>query len=137
MLPCRQQFIYSAAEAPALPGAYLLLIALPAPLTLTLLHRPETTLPPGRYLYAGSARGPGGLRARLGRHMRPDKKLHWHIDRLTQAGTIEGAWAIPGGNECGLIIALASLPIPLPGFGSTDCRHCASHLLYWPSADPP
>ncbi len=127
------RFIHTAAAAPAVPGAYLLLIALPVKLPVALPHRPETILPPGRYLYAGSARGPGGLRARLARHMRADKKPHWHIDRLTAAGAVEGAWVIPGGDECALVAALAHLPVPLPGFGSTDCRTCASHLLHWPA----
>jgi histidyl-tRNA synthetase len=123
------QFIRTAAEAPALPGAYLLAITLPAPLVVALPNRPEATLPPGLYLYAGSARGPGGLRARLARHMRAEKKPHWHIDRLTAAGTVGGAWVVPGGNECALVTALEHLPVPLPGFGSSDCRCCRSHLL--------
>jgi Uri superfamily endonuclease len=129
----RLPFVRSAAEAPALPGAYLLVVALPAPLTFTLPQRPETTLAPGRYLYAGSACGPGGLRARLARHMRAEKKPHWHIDRLTEAGTVEGAWVVPGCDECSLIASLAALPVPLPGFGSSDCRRCSSHLLEWPT----
>ena len=130
-LTSRPRFVATAAEAPGLPGAYLRVVTVPAPLTVTLPHRPDATLPPGRYLYAGSARGPGGLRARLARHMRAEKKPHWHIDRLTEAGTVEGAWAFPGGDECALITALAFLPVPLLGFGSTDCRSCASHLLSW------
>ena len=130
---CPPRFVRTAAEAPTRPGAYLLLITLPAPLTVTLPRQRQATLPSGRYLYAGSAHGPGGLRARLARHMRPDKKPHWHIDRLTKAGTIEGAWTVPDGRECALVAALAFLPVPLPGFGSTDCRCCASHLLYWPA----
>ncbi|MFL5280923.1 MAG: DUF123 domain-containing protein [Rhodopila sp.] len=36
-------------------------------------HRPAASLLPGRYLYAGSARGPGGMRARLDRHLRRNK----------------------------------------------------------------
>ncbi len=126
------RFLRLAAEAPALPGAYLLLIVLPAPLSFTLPQRSAVTLPPGRYLYAGSANGPGGLRARLSRHLREKKKPHWHIDRLTLAGTAPGAWVVPGGGECALVAALAHLPLPLPGFGSTDCRRCPSHLLAWP-----
>ena len=129
------RFIRSAAEAPALPGAYLLLVALPAPLRISLPRLPPTTLPPGHYVYAGSARGPGGLRARLARHMRTGKQPHWHIDRLTEAGRVEGAWVNPGGDECALVAAHAGLPVPLPGFGSTDCRHCASHLLRWPTRE--
>lgn len=113
-------------------GAYLLLVTISAPLPVILPHRREAVLPAGRYLYAGSARGPGGLRARLARHMRADKKPHWHIDRLTASGSVEGAWVVPGGDECALVAALAHLPVPLPGFGSSDCRNCPSHLLHWP-----
>ena len=40
-------------------------------------------LAPGCYVYAGSARGPGGIRARVRRHLRPDKTPHWHIDQVT------------------------------------------------------
>ena len=125
-------FLRCASEAPTLPGAYLLLISLAAPVPVALPRRRAAVLPPGRYLYAGSARGPGGLRARLARHMRADKKPHWHIDRLTATGVVEGAWVVPGGDECALVAALAPLPVPLPGFGSTDCRTCPSHLLRWP-----
>src|SRR3954466_12462716 len=73
------RFITDAAEAPDLPGAYLLLVMLPRPLCVTLPRHPEATLRPGPLFYAGSARGPGGLRARLARHQRADKKPHWHI----------------------------------------------------------
>lgn len=117
---------------PAAPGAYALLILLEAPLALDLPGKPAAVLAPGRYLYAGSARGPGGLRARVGRHFRREKPLRWHVDRLTTAGRMAGAWCEPGGDECALVAALAGLPVPVPGFGSSDCRACASHLLSWP-----
>ncbi len=125
-------FVTQAADAPAAPGAYLLLVTLPAPLSLALPHRPPATLAAGRFLYAGSARGPGGMRARLAHHLRPDKPVHWHIDRLTLAGRPGGAWVFPDGDECAVVALLAHLPAPLPGFGSTDCRRCISHLLAWP-----
>ncbi len=108
---------------PPLPGAYVLVIRLDTPLP---------PLAPGRYLYCGSAKGPGGLRARLGRHMRKGKKIRWHVDRLTEAGHVEGAYVFEDGNECDLVARLSDLPIPWPGFGSSDCRRCQSHLLAWP-----
>ena len=126
----------NAAAAPASPGAYVLLVVLQAPLSVTLPRRPAVILPAGRYLYCGSARGPGGLRARLARHMRGGARPHWHIDRLIASGRVEGAWAVPGGDECALVASLAHLPLPLPGFGSTDCRICPSHLLAWPDGIP-
>jgi histidyl-tRNA synthetase len=127
-------FVPLAADAPACPGAYVLLVVLPAPLDLA-VPRPAT-LTPGRYLYCGSAKGPGGLRARLARHMRPGKSIRWHIDRLTEAGAVPGAWAFPDGDECALAAALAHLPAPVPGFGSSDCPRCRSHLFRWGEGAP-
>ena len=117
---------------PPEPGAYVLLIALDRDLPVRLPGKPERVLAAGRYLYCGSARGPGGLRARVGRHFRQGKPERWHIDRLTGAGRMLGAWIVPGGDECALVAALSDLPVPVPGFGSSDCRDCASHLLNWP-----
>jgi Uri superfamily endonuclease len=129
-------FCASADDAPSLPGAYVLAVELAAPLPVTLPGKPAAMLRPGRYLYCGSARGPGGIRARLGRHMRNGKAVRWHIDRLTEAGKVLGAWAFPGGSECELAMALSGLPVPIPRFGSTDCNRCRSHLLRWPDAKP-
>ncbi len=117
---------------PAEPGAYVLLIQLLDSLTVKLTQRPEVTLPPGHYLYCGSARGPGGIKARVGRHMQKNKTIRWHVDHLTTRGAVIGAWAFPGGNECELVAMLAGMPVPIPGFGSSDCENCPSHLLAWP-----
>lgn len=102
----------------------------------------ETTLLPGRYVYVGSAHGPGGLRARLGRHLRGDGRPHWHIDVLRAAARVEGYayWTRDGVTECALAQALASLPgasIPLPHFGASDCRTgCPAHLVALPDRRP-
>lgn len=125
-------FCTNADDAPVLPGAYVLAVEIARPVTVRLPGKPATSLSPGRYLYCGSARGPSGLRARLGRHMRRGKAIRWHVDRLTEAGAVLGAWVFPGGNECDLVMALSGLPVPIAGFGSTDCARCRSHLLRWP-----
>ena len=124
-----------ATDAPARPGVYVLLIGLATPTDVALPRQPPVTLPSGQYLYCGSAHGPGGLRARLSRHMRRGKTLRWHVDRLTEGGgEVLGAWWFLGGTECALVAALGSLPAPVPGFGSSDCAICRSHLLRWPAA---
>lgn len=125
-------FVRDASEAPIEPGAYVLLVELAAPLEAR-AGKVCATLTPGRYLYCGSAKGPGSLRARLGRHMRRGKTRRWHIDQLTESGRVLGAWVAPDGDECALVTMLAHLPAPLDGFGSSDCPRCRSHLLRWAS----
>jgi histidyl-tRNA synthetase len=123
---------FTAADAiPAIRGAYVLAIELSAPVAVTIGRGRATTLDRGRYLYCGSAKGPGGLKARIARHMRRGKAVRWHVDQLTECATVLGAWVFPGGDECALVRRLG-LTAPLPGFGSADCRRCKSHLLAWP-----
>ncbi len=120
---------------PAAGGAYALTVDLSAALPLRLGRRPPVVLPAGRYVYCGSAYGPGGLRARVGRHLRRGKPVRWHVDRLTAAGRVVEVLVRPDGDECGLFAALAACPgavVPLPGFGSSDCRRCPAHLLRLP-----
>jgi Uri superfamily endonuclease len=126
-------FCVSAADAPTTAGAYVLALRLDAPLNVR-VGRTSASLSAGDYLYCGSARGPGGLRARLARHMRPQKRAHWHIDQLTSAARILGAFVDEAGDECALNAALDRLPTPIVGFGSSDCRRCAAHLRFWPEA---
>ena len=117
-------------NCPADSGIYLLAIHLTQALAIT--HPEPATLAPGVYLYAGSARGPGGLRARLRRHLATDKKCRWHIDQLTTKATERFALGWLTGTECDLIRALdgqARIQHPIRGFGSSDCKECISHML--------
>ena len=97
-----------------------------------MLRKDRFTLEAGWYLYAGSANGSGGLKARISRHLRPEKRPHWHVDQLTMAASDIFALAFPNGSECELTAELnekSDFGFPLPGFGSSDCRSCTSHLL--------
>ncbi len=116
-------------------GAYILVIDLDAALWLD-APRPARTLPPGRYVYCGSANGPGGIAGRLRRHLKPDKAPRWHVDRLTTAGRLTAAIGVPGGRECALFRRVLATPgacVPVPGFGSCDCRRCPAHLAAVPA----
>jgi Uri superfamily endonuclease len=116
----------------AAPGAYMLFIELEGALALPATSRGSRILAPGRYAYCGSAYGPGGLRARLRRHLKREKALRWHIDHLTTAGRIFALGLAPGGQECALFEDLSRHPgveVPLAGFGSSDCASCPAHLL--------
>ncbi len=122
-------------ELPAAPGAYLLVVDLDAPLALDITSLSPAVLAPGRYAYGGSARGPGGIRARVARHLRADKAVRWHVDRLTAAARVVSVFAQPGASECALFARLLATPgvrVPVPGFGSSDCRRCPAHLAAVP-----
>ncbi len=117
------------------PGAYVLLIRLDAALCLDIPAFAGRVLSPGTYAYCGSAYGPGGLAARIGRHMRKSKQAHWHIDRLTVVGHIVAVGVADGGRECDLLDSLLArgATVPVPGFGNSDCRRCAAHLTATPA----
>jgi Uri superfamily endonuclease len=92
--------------------------------------------PAGWYAYAGSALGPGGIRARLARHRRSEKRLHWHIDYLMAFCSLAESWEVTSSTrlECAWAAAAGQLPgarIAVPGFGASDCR-CAGHLICIP-----
>jgi Uri superfamily endonuclease len=121
--------------APVGKGAYALLIRLDAPVSFA-RGGGTVVIAPGWYVYAGSANGPGGIRARLRHHLRGQKRPHWHVDHLTNAAAWVEALALPGGSECAIVARLdaAGLTLPLAGFGSSDCRACIAHLLRWTEA---
>lgn len=116
---------------PVEPGAYLVMLHLDGVTALPPRFK-GLTLSRGCYVYAGSAYGPGGVRARCRRHLLQRDVRHWHIDWLTHvAGKLRVA-AFPGSIECVLISRLSRLSairFPAPGFGSTDCRQCPAHLV--------
>lgn len=119
-------------------GAYVLLFHLPDGLTLDHHQKRTWLLHPGHYLYIGSARGPGGLAARVGRHLSGSGKAHWHIDDITQQKLPACAYVILDGDECDLVDMVErdfGAISPIPGFGSSDCRRCRSHLLKLPEID--
>lgn len=137
----RQIAKFDLANAESLPregGAYLLLFDIQDALKLSLKNRPSMSLFPGLYVYAGSANGPGGLRARVGRHLKGAEKPHWHIDHVTSTCPPICAFVVPYATECALaegIRANFAATFPIPGFGASDCRECDSHFLALPEMD--
>ena len=117
---------------PNTKGAYLLALRLDKSIPLKLSRNQACQVKPGWYLYAGSARGSGGIPARLKRHFRMEKRIHWHIDLLTTQAIEMIALPIANGRECYLVANLLSssqFKSAVAGFGNTDCRRCDSHLL--------
>ncbi|MBL7184044.1 MAG: GIY-YIG nuclease family protein [Anaerolineae bacterium] len=115
-------------------GTYALVLRLACQAEIAIGRLGTFTFPAGYYLYVGSALGTGGLEARLARHRRRDKKLRWHIDYLLEHAQLVEVWSAVSTDklECLWAQAARELPggeIPVPGFGSSDCR-CPSHLIY-------
>ncbi len=128
---------------PRSPGTYLLTVELHTPAHLNVGRLGDCLLPAGRYAYVGSARGPGGLQARVARHLYPARREHWHIDRLTAIAPVTGIWAVISAqpHECewvSWLLAQADSRAPVLGFGSSDCRSgCPAHLVkVAPDLDP-
>ena len=127
-------------DLPGLPGTYALLLHIDAPVPLTVGRLGSFTFPAGAYVYVGSARGPGGLRARVRRHARADKRRHWHIDYLLGHARLAAVHAVVDAarRECAWAAALSRLPgakVIAPGFGASDCR-CPTHLLHFRQGIP-
>ncbi len=76
-------------------GLYVLLFELVEEYRGPLGRRGLVDLPAGVYAYVGSAWGPGGLAARLRRHLcRGARRLWWHIDYLSTWRGYRGLGAV-------------------------------------------
>jgi len=122
----------------SLAGAYVLLVGIEREVTISCTGREMISLKAGWYAYCGSAKGPGGLKARVGRHFKLDKTRHWHIDHLTNGESTLAVLTVAEGDECALVQSLVESGVFTPavsGFGSSDCRTCKSHLMMWHGVD--
>jgi len=130
---------------PTESGSYALFLTIASFQRLQIGRLGECIFQPGIYVYLGSACGPGGLRGRLGRHLRSGGKTHWHIDILRAVAEVKGFCYITNWEnsplttpiECLWSHALAALPdasVPVQGFGASDCRAgCPAHLIAFPA----
>ncbi|HNP87319.1 MAG TPA: GIY-YIG nuclease family protein [Kouleothrix sp.] len=118
-------------------GVYLLILSLRTELAdLTIGRLGRFRFAPGYYLYVGSARGPGGIAARLAHHERSSQaRPHWHIDYLRVHAALTETWGIAT-NDAELercwareLAGTPGLNIPAPGFGASD-SNAPSHLFY-------
>ena len=122
----------------AAPGTYILITRLDNPQEIVVGRLGEYCFLAGYYLYVGSALGPGGLAARIGRHLRRSGKAQrWHVDYLLTRAQIEEVWVAEGKvrAECHWAEALRKAEgaiLPVDGFGASDCA-CPTHLIYFPN----
>ena len=123
---------------PAQSGTYALLLYLPRKTRLQIGKLGAFDFPRGYYVYVGSARAAGGLRARVLRHWRDAKKLHWHIDYLRAAAQPVRVWYSTDAraDECvwaNSLLRASNARIIAPRFGASDCT-CATHLYFFQNA---
>ncbi len=118
-----------------LRGSYILVIETPSPQELTIGSLGRLSLAPGFHAYVGSALN--GLEHRLRRHLRVNKRNHWHIDYLL-CGRSAITEILVGPSEekteCLLAQFLNKNLRVIPKFGSSDCR-CPGHLFFSPDRD--
>lgn len=119
------------------PGTYILVLHVGREAQMNIGRLGNLNLASGYYLYAGSARGPGGLKARLRHHLRERKQLRWHIDYLRRAARVVEIWTAFSLQKLECLWAQTLLRTPgaeirISGFGSSDCD-CPTHLIYFAS----
>jgi Uri superfamily endonuclease len=117
-------------------GAYVLHILLTGPVRVGIETLGAHELGAGRYLYVGSAKR--GIAQRCARHLRLAReksgKVHWHVDYLLVDShcVLAGIDTFPSAEECLVSRRIAlrkRVSVPIPGFGSSDCRSgCRAHL---------
>lgn len=115
----------------AAPGTYVLVLRAATAISVRIGRLGTLAVRSGYYLYAGSACGPGGLRARIQHHARRAAHPHWHIDYLRRRTRLEAVWLGEAGREhewAHAIGALRGATAAMRGFGSSDCR-CETHLF--------
>lgn len=118
------------------PGIYVVMYRLRRACILKVGKLGTFSFPAGFYFYCGSAKGGGGLDARLQRHLNSQREKHWHIDYLKPFAEPVNIWAIDSheSTECELvrlIEAVDGVQYPVCQFGASDCREkCISHLLH-------
>jgi Uri superfamily endonuclease len=134
----RREWTTLAAELPSEAGAYVLELQLRRPRWLDVGRLGRVRLPAGWLRYYGSARGGGGLRGRLSRHLRgaadPEATTcHWHVDALLHSEARLRALELHLGAEAEhQLVArdlVAGWRVCVVGFGSSDCERCPAHLL--------
>ena len=111
-------------------GSYLLLLTLRKHKRIDIGRLGRIAFRKGHYVYVGSAMR--HLAARVARHLRTRKRLHWHIDYLLQAADRVIPLPIRSSLrlECRIARALACTLASGPkGFGSSDCD-CPTHLFF-------
>ncbi|MEN6330330.1 MAG: GIY-YIG nuclease family protein [Methanobacteriaceae archaeon] len=117
---------------PPLTGIYCLVIYLKEKSPIPIGKKGEFLFDRGCYVYVGSALN--SLPTRIARHLRQEKRLHWHIDYFLESVNSEIVDVIftltHNPLECQVANEISKKGTGIPRFGSSDCQ-CPSHLFYF------
>ena len=131
-------------------GAYALILRLDEQKRIRIGKLGEFDFPKGDYVYFGSAKGGGGIRARLGRHLIGSNQTYWHIDYLRQKASVVGFCTLVSSIEkkvppvekpleciwSNALSQIVNVRIVAYGFGASDCVYkCPAHLFYISNRD--
>lgn len=112
-------------------GCYCLIILVDDSKTIKVGKLGKIEFEKGYYVYVGSAMN--NLEARLNRHLRDDKKMHWHVDYLLKDSEImEIVYNENKKVECEISSYISTKSEGVKDFGCSDCD-CESHLYYFKS----
>ncbi len=114
-------------------GCYVLLLRLERKRCIQVGKLGRFLFRKGYYAYVGSAMN--SLERRISRHLRREKRRHWHLDYLLELALPVAVFKIGSGGrcECALSKVLEGMhkaSTPVRGFGSSDCS-CRAHLFYF------
>jgi len=111
-------------------GIYVLFISVKRDIFVKVGALGKIKFSQGTYAYVGSAQN--GIKKRVARHLKKEKRKFWHIDYLlgeknTHIEKVAYQKA-PKEEECRIAQALSQIGKPIRGFGCSDCS-CSSHLF--------
>lgn len=123
---------------PSTPGSYVLMLRLVQEKKLQIGKLGLFDFPAGIYVYCGSALGSGGLRGRLGHHLKAQSPVKWHVDNLRPYSELFEVIYLPTDErlECRwsqfFLIQPAAF-VAAQRFGASDCKNgCLAHLIGFP-----
>ena len=110
-------------------GSYILLIELKHDRDIQIGSIGKISFKKGFYAYIGSALN--SLEQRIERHVRVDKKLHWHIDFFLEHARVFEVFYKKSSDrkECYIANIFNEKLQYIPDFGCSDCK-CKSHLFF-------
>jgi Uri superfamily endonuclease len=110
-------------------GSYILLIDVKKDINIDIGKLGKLQFKKGFYVYVGSALN--NLESRINRHLKSDKKTHWHIDYMLKFADIIDVFFKENSRkeECSLSYEFKKRLHFIKDFGCSDCK-CKSHLFF-------